>query len=349
MDKIFFIGIILLAILLAYIADKKDSKKILFFSILVLSLLSGFRGVSVGVDTKSYYYAFLNGFPNSWQFEETGFRIISNFLIAVFHSPRFLFVLYAFITNYLIINRLWDFRKKGSLSLMFILYTFIFYIETLNIMRQFLAISIIFYSTKLLDNKKYVCFFIVVLMMSFIHQSSLLALFILLVYLWDKLKLKHKILLFFPIILVSIVGVYFLTVIESQHIINYFSESNRINNFNFTFIYRFIIFLITYLICNGKFSSLKNNDKSVLKEFKKVSFIYFVGLIFSSMGMFYFVMARVGYFYLIFELLYWGYLAKNKKYKVIYLSLILTFAFYTFSIELLKNGSQIFPYIISLS
>ncbi len=60
-------------------------------------------------------------------------------------------------------------------------------------------------------------------------------------------------------------------------------------------------------------------------------------------------MARLGYFYLIFELLFWGMLTyKSNPNRYLNLFIILLFSIYTFAIELIFNGSGIFPFYFNL-
>ena len=119
--NLYFIFILIPAIILCYIADKKNNKLLLFISIIYISLIVGLRGINVGIDTKPYYNAFLNDFPIKWQFEEMGFRTISRLLMEIFKNPSFLFLIYAFVTNLLIFLRLWDFRKKCDFSVVIFL------------------------------------------------------------------------------------------------------------------------------------------------------------------------------------------------------------------------------------
>ena len=366
MDKLFLVSAIIIAVFFAKIADKYQNKKYIYISILIFSLIAGLRATSVGIDTKAYYYSFNNNFPYTWQFKENGFRVVSNILLNIFGDPVFLMIIYALITNVLIVNRLWDFRKKYNFTFMIFLYGFVFFIETLNIMRQFIAISVIFYATKLLSKKKYVTFSIIVLIMTTIHKTSLLALLILVIYFWKNLSTKNKIMLGIPIFMIATVGVVFVLKYESDHILNYFGEDNRISNLNLTFIYRFVIFVFSYMlyrskkiIVYGKKIKDKNKDKeenaelinteSELLGLDLIVWVYFIGLCLTSMGMFFFVMARLGYYYLIFELLYWGYMTnKNNKNRKLNMLMISIYAIYVFSLELLKNGSGIFPYMFYL-
>lgn len=359
MGNFVFCALLIFSVFLFYQSDRKDSKFLLVMGILIVSLLSGFRGINVGFDTAYYYDAFLNSFPKSWQFEETGFRFITNFLMNTFNRATIVMIIYALITNFLIFFRLWDFRKKCNFSAMSILYILIFFIDSMNIMRQFIAISIIFFSTRFLEKKKYILFLIIVLLCTYIHKSCLLALIILVVYGWKSLSKRNKMLLIVPIIVLSVLGIRLVYNFESADIENYLSQSNSVSNFNITFIYRFSIFVISYLLNRSKIkivissrANLKNNKyedsiKENKNEFNIISVIYLLGLCLGSFGMFFLFLSRIGYYCLFFELLYWGYLTYNNKNKNLNFGMIMIYAVYIFALEVINNGSRIFPYYIN--
>lgn len=352
MSKILFIIFIFFSILLFYLSDKKNNKFILILSIILISFIAGFRGINVGVDTKDYFYAFNNNFPRNWQFEELGFRYLSTTLMKIFKNPSYVCFIYSLITNFFIVFRLWDFRKKCNFTLMSFLYMLIYYVNTMNVMRQFLAVSIIFYSTKFLEGRKYLRFFIIVILMTLIHKSSLLALLLIFVYVWNSLSFNKKIAYIIPIIAIIFVGLYYSISFENDHITNYFSSQNLINNINITAIYRFLICIMSYLIIKSKIKfTFRYDEKNDMpskdfneNEFNKYFFIYFMGLLFTSMGMFFKHMERFGYFYLCFELIYWGYIVKNYPNKKMYTTLISIYSIYVFALEIFTAGNEIFPF-----
>lgn len=357
MDKIFFIILVIISTYIAHRAVKKDKKFFLFFLIFILSFISGFRGEGVGVDTSEYYHAIINNFPDSWMFREIGFRFLSSSIYHTFGDPRYVFCIISFLTNSLVIMRLWDFRKKCDFSIMVFLYTLIYYFDTMNIMRQFLAVAILFYFSRILEQKKYLLYLVIIFLCTLIHNTSPLALLILLIYYWDNLTNNQKIIIFLPLLGISILSICYLIIFQQGHIENYFSINNIIYNINIPFLYRigsallgFFLFYsnIRIIVTQKPISSLTNSNFN-RKEFKKIAIIYFIGLIFSSLGMFYFIMARLGYFYLIFELLFWGMLTyKSNPNRYLNLFIILLFAIYTFAIELIFNGSGIFPFYFNL-
>lgn len=358
MDKIIFILILIISILFFYIANKKNNKFFLFAGILLLSFTAGFRGELVGIDTKFYYNAFVNNFPHSWQFPEEGFRFVSRNLMLIFNNPHILFFIYSLIINLLIILRLWDFKDRCNFPFMTFLYLFIYYIETMNIMRQFIAIAIIFYSTRFLERRRILLFILIIIAATYIHKTALLGLFILVVYFWNDLSKTKKILLSIPILALLVFVVYYIINYESGHISNYLSLDNSISNINITFIYRVFAFIASFLLyksnCKIVFKNsiqetkkLKVIDEKKNDDFNKIYIIYILGLCLSSLGMFFLALTRSGYYYMIFEILYWGYLARNSRNKGISICLISIFALYIFAIELIRNGSGIFPFYLS--
>ena len=226
----------------------------------------------------------------------------------------------------------------------------------MNIMRQFIAIAIIFYSTKFLEKKRYLLFVLIVLLVSTIHKSSLLGLLITFVYIWDNLTQRKKVILFIPIVAIAILAILYVINAEMSHIINYFNIDNSWINLNIPYAYRIIAFCISlYLSGANKMLRIKKvsveeskEKKNNNVELKIVTKLYFFGLLFASMGMFYTNMTRIGLFYLIFELLYWGYLTKNNKNSKLNWTIILVYALYVFGIEFIKNGQGIFPYYLNM-
>jgi len=349
-----FILIILFSLVLSKVADKRNNKFILLLLILILTLTSGLRGINVGIDTSLYNYAFIHNFPYSWQFEEIGFRYISNLIITILGDPKFVFIFYSLIINLLIVLRLWDFRKKCSFAFMLFIYLLTFYLDSMNIMRQLVAVAVIFYSTKLLEKKHYFLFFSVVLFMTLIHKTALFGLALIVIYLWNSLSLSKKILMSIPLVIISGIVILYTISFEAAHISNYLSSENAITNINITFMYRLLCFIFSWLLYKSNkkivYSSINipntrlEIDLNFQKKFNIISTIYFLGLAISSIGMFYVVMSRLGYYYIIFELLYWGYLVKNSKNKMLNLSLISIYVIYIFVFEICTGGNGVFPF-----
>lgn len=353
-NTVLFLFLLLVSVILIVISDKKNKKFLMILAALILSVLAGFRGVNVGFDTSAYHYAFINHFPKSWQFEEVGFRAITNGLMSIFNNSFIVMFIYALITNVLVFLSFWRYKKKCNFSIMGILYILIYFLSSMNIMRQFVAVAIILYSTALLEKKNYLLFFLITLGTSLIHKTALLSFVLIFIYCWSDLS-KSKKIIFGPLVMaIFSFGLYYILGYENDHISNYLAVSNSVNNINLTFMYRVFIFFLSYILFRKNirinfrpnYEKKKNMVTNIVdyKEFNKISIIYFLGLIFSSLGLFYGNMSRVGLYYLIFEIFYWGYISKNSNNKKIIMTMILIYALYVFMFEIIYNGSMIFPY-----
>ncbi len=349
MGQMTFCAIILVALLCLCMADKKSSKLFLWIGIAILTLAAGLRNENVGVDTHAYIYSLNNNFPVSWQFTEAGFRALSNVLMAVFkHNATWVLVVYAFVTNALILIRLWDFRTKCSYSYMVFLYLTINYINTMNIMRQFVSIAIVFFATRFLEKRRYLIFIIFLIFATSIHSTALLGVVFLVVYFWENASPKQKRWLWIPIAIIIPVAVYYILNYESGHIANYFSQYT--SNLNITYIYRVGAFLLAMMLqMIEKQIVFKRNERkeSMLIPVKwtdKETVFYIIGLGTSSFGMFFSFLSRLGMYYLMYEMVFWGRVVKEGKSRQITLALSLIYAIYVFGMELIYNGSKIFPY-----
>ena len=350
MTELIYAFVITVALLLSYLAEKK--RKIIFLVLLIalLSAISGFRNVSVGVDTKLYYYHIENGFPYEWQFRETGFRLLSNTIMDYFNNPQIVFVVCAFITNCLIVLRLWDFRKDASFAFQMFLYLLVFYAGTMTLMRQYVSIALIFYGTRYLGKKKYYLFLFLLIIAFFFHRASLLGFGYLVIDFWLSLSKKRKLLLFFPICVLGGVVISYSYSYLLGDIVSYTNQ--EVSNVNITYFYRVLVFVLAVILYKNKVVvKLSNGD--IITQTKYIldnRIIYYtaLGLALSSMGMFFNQTNRVGYFYLVYEMIFWGISVKKFNSKKFNMIVIGIFAIYVFMIELLRNGNLLFPYSIFL-
>lgn len=206
-----YLFILLVSVLISFIAQNSKHKIIsnlfLFLLILILSSLAGLRDISVGKDTWAYIRA-INSASNSYSGElfftyfEFGFGVLIKILIAILREPHYVILFISFITNTLIIKTLWRYRQNYSFSFSVFLYYTLYYFETFNILRQYLALSIIFWGIKFLFEKKHIKFVIVTLVASSMHVSAIIAITFLPIHILveKKMMLKHKILILFSLI-----------------------------------------------------------------------------------------------------------------------------------------------------
>ena len=155
---------------------------------LPLSLLAGLKSTSVGTDSYNYAMIFHGIYRDSfWDciFQsdyEVGFVLIVKILSTLFgKNDGLMFFLLECISLSIFIYSLLKLKDKINPCFCFLLYFFVFYHSSLNIIRQGLAISTVaFMITKLID-KKYFQAFIILLISSSIHFSSIIAVLFILV------------------------------------------------------------------------------------------------------------------------------------------------------------------------
>lgn len=182
-------------------------------SVLIVSVLAGVRDLNVGTDIWTY---------GEWLFrsaaEHPQFSVFINghkeidflYLVLVYFTGRFFedsHWLY-FFTGLLIygfmLAGLWRYRRKISVSFAWLLYLLIFYGDTLNAMRQCIAVSISFWALGFAFDKKYKKFAISIAAAILFHNSAIIALGTFVI--WQLLN-KHDSILSKAVIIISSLGV----------------------------------------------------------------------------------------------------------------------------------------------
>lgn len=170
---------LLLATIVSLIIYKKTGLK--FFSILpyfLMAMVGGFRE-NVGADYESYKYQFAEivqqiGWSHNF---EPGFKMIVRSLDLLGMSYQAMFLLFSVLTCYFYYRFIVEFSGDYIVSTIMFLCLGPFYLNSLNAVRQSLAISIFLFSIRYLNNdfKKFI---FCMLVSSSIHISALFFLFI---------------------------------------------------------------------------------------------------------------------------------------------------------------------------
>ena len=173
-----------------------------FIALIVPSILAGVRDLSVGTDTNVYVI------PIFEYFESKGFAAmessqileieigyaIFNYIISVIVDSNFwiLFAIQLFISSFIYANSIYQYKTKGISPVMYMaVYYFMFYNVTLNLSRQAMAIAVIIFANKFLEEKKYFKFIIATVFAATFHRSATFAL--VLIPLCMMMNLKGKI------------------------------------------------------------------------------------------------------------------------------------------------------------
>lgn len=351
---IFYLLFLIFIIILSRSASKRDDIKIVVFIICIMSLLSGLRGISVGIDTKSYTEVFemilLNAREElSWTGIENSFVTLCSILQKINTSPLFLFVLFSFLINGLIIARFWDYRYVASFTWMMIAYYIGFYLMTFNIMRQFCAVAIIFWGTRFIDRKKYIPFLICVLGGFIFHRSSIIgAGFILIdIFSWNKLRKYNQLFLLSSVLFIPVIGLYLYR--NSFRFLKYFRTIHL--DFGLMVAVKVVLFVVsTYGLYNMfRIYILKRicSGKPVLipdYRIRQISWYYLLGLIISVLGYLFSYMNRVGLVFHVFECVYIGIVVKVRKDKRVWQVIYSLLLMYIFIMDMLGDGQGVLPY-----
>ena len=310
---LFFVFI--LVYLFAFLAEKRKKKRYLAFIIIVLSCFVGFRSRSVGIDTDMYYQQFENlrkGIfsPNV----EKEFQIFSYILLRVMRT-EYVILLFSFITNWLIILRLWSLKEKGPFHIMVMLYAVLLYPETANIMRQYLAIAIVFYATLYVERKKLLVYLLLVLTAILVHRSAFLALSYYPLYFWiSHKKLNKKAVLGLAILTVApiIVSVFM------RHYSGNFALylSGRVG-IGLLYPVELAILMFFVLLEMPRFTIFRFEKDVVSLRFFVLTYLF--GIIFSSLGYYRPTLYRIGLYFIIFETVFIPHVCTHGKNKYFFL------------------------------
>lgn len=162
-------------------------------AISIPTFIAAFR-YQVGTDYSNYDYLFTYIRNNSWEKVlsntikwETGFKILVKVLTEI-GDNRFVFGALAFLTLAVITYTLRTDYGYYGMVLSYFVYLFFYFPAALNIVRQSLAVAIVFYSYKFIfENNKYK-YFLFILLAASIHTSAIVALPV--YYLWNHKKNK---------------------------------------------------------------------------------------------------------------------------------------------------------------
>lgn len=331
-----FVMIVCVMLAHAVTSSKKIGGKIwLFLIITILSLLAGFRSENVGLDTITYNWHFQmildgNAKELAVMVRESSYVYISEFLLKIFKTPQALFIIYAFITNGLIIARFYTLRDKASLPVMVFAYISTQYFFTFNIMRQFVTVAIVFYATKFLFNKEYFRYVLCCIVSMSFHITGILGLVILVLYYfiynYETGQKRKNVWLVVACIPIAIAGGIFLL----SKYKDYFTGAVH---FDFSPILALkMLILAIYVYREQRYrkwadvSLRAKMDKENLVVENTMPYVYIVGLIATMLGSFINYADRVGIYFMMFEAVFIGYVCKNSScssYKVAYLTILL--------------------------
>jgi len=278
---IYIVTILVISVLL--ISTKKYSKlndMALFTSFILLWLIAGLRGLTVGVDTIPYYQFFslvqeagvksLNGVSIVNLFSVNGFEngfTLFTYLIGTLFSS---FTTYLLISYGFIYYSFYRFIKKHSSDYLFSMIIFIslFFFGTMNTFRQALAMGVLAWSFSYILERKLIKYIVLVLLATLIHQSSLLMLIPYFLYGKKVSQLNVIISTLATIPLLLLIDKMIFGLAGSNPRYSFYID--RLNSFSLgsmiTFMIMFMITVLLFTIYRLSITSCSNKDH-ILKSF----------------------------------------------------------------------------------
>lgn len=345
-----YIGLFVCGYFFSQKAEKHNSKGYLYIFAILLTGIAGFRADTVGIDTVNYIDKFETIAIGQSEYAfglEEGFKIICAALLKLWSESTFIFIIIAGITNFLIIKRFWDYKDVASLQCMVLCYYTQFYFMTMNVMRQFCAIAILFYFSRYLAKKSYVRFGVVVLLTAFfVHRSALVGLLFLVfeVTQWKMLSKRQRHILGVGIVLSPLALAYVLmSVTKYEH---YFQEVN--SKLGIMIPIKLLLIFFVLLQQSGFKLRIKKRRCFQETEYKvSTSRVYYIaGLCISMLGYYFTFMDRIGWYLYLFEGVCWGTVLKSKnlKYRKVIIVFLIVFMGYSFIDSIINKSQGVVPY-----
>lgn len=353
---ILFISTLAICVLLAFLSEKYNSKTLSQIIILLFVFISGCRGPEVGLDTINYISIWDNLLTGQPVYVEPGFRWLIYSLQKISTNSSVLFVACSFIIYELIISRLWTFRTALSFPIAIAVLYMTSLMPSMNIMRQYCSVAIVFYVIKYLLNREYIKYILGIVIASLIHYSSALALLFLPIVdmcNWNNLKTRRKILW---LLLVTIVPIFFglaFSFIETKYGL-YFE--NRENNVGALTMLK-IIFIMASFIVSKLWTKQTTNFGHKLTQSEmllvKVSFIACLfGIAFESLSYFFPFMGRIALPFSMLGVVYWGIIFKCTQkisLRVLYFCALILLIMTPFALSMSGNEQGVIPYTFAWS
>ena len=156
--------------------DQKSTKLIFIFACIVLSLLLGLRGTTVGTDTPTYRNSFEKALlPKAFSDETTepGYQLVLKVLNYVLPNAESAMFFFSVATVVMIFIAIWKLKNQINIFIAFAFYIGLFYFQAMNLMRIYLAVSFLCLNFHLLIEEKYKKYGMIILVASLFHFSSL--------------------------------------------------------------------------------------------------------------------------------------------------------------------------------
>lgn len=180
-----YLGVFFAVVMLGVLIEKNrlrnghlpiKTKSLFVVEAFLLIFILGLRGENVGSDTIQYRFSFEHALERGSFDDETtepGYQFLLKILRLIVPSADFFVFIVSFITIYLITSTLWRNRDNINIFAAFSLYIGLFFFQSMNLMRIYLAVAILLFNFHFLIERRYKKYLIIALLTSLIHFSAL--------------------------------------------------------------------------------------------------------------------------------------------------------------------------------
>lgn len=253
----FICGIVSSILLYLYKMNEKN-KMFLFFSFLILFLLSAFR-YGIGVDYLKIYVKIFNLLAQGNDYDWDIGAIIICKIIQIFSQDYvYFFVITSFITLFLLFKAIVKYFELSPICLLLFVISGE-YIASFNIVRQYLALAIFVYGIQYIlknDIKKYI---LTIVIATLFHSSAII---LLPIYFLNKIKIKRLYqwyILLIIIIISPLLSKIFYTLLSLSKY-NVYMSREAYSTADPTYS-ELITFSIVYIIAMFFYNTCKNDEK----------------------------------------------------------------------------------------
>lgn len=316
---IFLIYLLIGMAILDKISLKKHKYKIcIFWLVANIGLLTGLRASNIGNDTQTYYNFFNTIDVNNWEqafniYFEKGY-VLLNLIVKMFcNNGQAIILITSFIETFLFMRFILLYSKNKYVSV-WLYFTMLSLMDSMNIIRHFLAVGIILFGIKYVIKRNFKKYIFIVILATIFHETAIISLILYFIY---DIKFKFK-----NIAIMSFLGMISFFILERIinviliYFPNYSSYITRIGTNNLASKINFLINLI--LVIWGGFIlkrykiSMSNFEKYVFLTMIMATILSFVSIKMNILG-------RLNIFFDIYILIYIPLMLnfiKNKKEKI---------------------------------
>ena len=320
--------------------NNKYKKIYIIASFLVALFPIAFR-YGIGTDYFYTYYPYFNFIGKGKRFfDEIGFNLLNKIVYVLTGDFRVLVFITSFIFLYYIYKGILENSKDIVFSII-LLFIGQAYFYSMNMIRQSIAISILFYAIKFLTENQKRKYIIACLIASTIHISSFLMIPLVFI---DKIKIreKAKIIILILVLLLSPLINYIMNeiIMTTKYAWYYESEYKTLSVSTIVIVLNVIVFILDLIYSN------KNKGS---KEYRILSNINFFGIILLVVANSVPLLNRLIRYFSIFHILFIPMIIKSEKNRNMNL-LLKMFVFNLFFITMyyqifMLGGDEVVPYV----